>query len=168
MTTTTKNHHFLPSGFFPKSNQYSVLVIDDMPVNRVLLSKILCGAGYKVVEADSGEQGLEMIKSGHITPDVIVTDVEMPEMDGITFTEMVRNLPGRIGRVPVIVASGNPDPDMELDAYDAGADVFLCKPFNLRELREEVADAIKLEQSFRLPKSRLSGNINELRTRLSP
>lgn len=166
---TTKTHHFLPGHLYPKTNQYVVLVIDDMQVNRILLSKVFTNSGYGVAEADSAEAAIEMISAGLIRPDVIVTDVEMPGMDGIALTEMIRTLPGPAGEIPIIVASGNPDSDMEMDAYDAGADVFLTKPFNLNQLRDEVRDAIKGDNNIRVSVRRLHGksDVNCLRTRLS-
>lgn len=168
---TAKTHHFVPRQYFPKSNQFIVLVVDDLPVNRVLLSKILSNAGYKIVESGSGEHALQLIMSGEIRPDVIVTDVEMPEMDGITLTGHIRTLEGKAGRIPIIVASGNPCADMELDAYEAGADSFLCKPFDLKELRDEVAELINNEHNIRNAVRRLKKygkrGINEFRTRLN-
>lgn len=166
---TTKTHHFLPSQLYPKTNQYVVLIVDDMQVNRVLLSKVFISSGYGVAEAESAESAVEMIASGMLKPDVIVTDVEMPGMDGITLTEKIRLLPGEMGSIPIIVASGNPDSDMEMDAYDAGADVFLSKPFNLNQLRNEVRDAIKGDSNIRVSVRRLQGNseVNRLRTKLS-
>lgn len=167
---TTKTHHFLPNHILPKSNQFVVMVIDDMPVNRVLLSKVLSGAGYGIIEAESAEHAIELLVTGAAQPDVIITDVEMPGMDGITLTGKVRQIAGPIGRTPIIVASGNPDADMEMDSYDAGADVFLSKPFNLAQLREEVADAVTGEKNIRVSVRRLkggaTGGVNQLKTRL--
>lgn len=164
-----QNHHFLPTDLFPKSNQYEVLVVDDMAVNRVLLAKILVSSGYKVVEADSAEQAIQMIQRGYTKPNAIITDVEMPEMDGITLTEIIRDLPGGIANIPIIVASGNPDPDMEMDAYDAGADAFMSKPFNLGELRAAVAEAVQHSKNtnFRFKDRTIKREINALRTRLA-
>jgi len=166
---TTKIHHFAPNGLFHKTNQYLVLVVDDMSVNRVLLSKIFTGAGYGVVEAESAESAVAMLAEGVIKPDVIVTDVEMPGMDGIVMTERIRKLNGPAGQIPIIVGSGNPDADMEMDAYDAGANVFMAKPFNLNQLRDEVRDAIKNQSNIRVSVRRLQGQgeINRLRTRLT-
>ncbi len=166
---TTKIHHFAPNHLFQKTNQYIVMLVDDMAVNRVLLSKIFINAGYGVVEAESAEIAVAMLAEGAIKPDVIVTDVEMPGMDGIAMTQQVRQLIGPAGQIPIIVASGNPDTDMEMDAYDAGASVFLSKPFNLNQLRDEVRDAIKNQSNIRVSVKRLQGKgeVNRLRTRLT-
>jgi len=139
----TKTHHFLPNRNHTKTNQFVVMVIDDMPINRVLLNKVFGSAGYAVIEAESAEAGIEMIHAGYTFPDIIVTDVEMPGMDGIEFTRLIRSFGGEVGRIPIVVASGNPDLDMEMDSYDAGADVFLSKPFDIAQLREEVAHALR-------------------------
>ena len=91
-------------------------------------------------------------------------------MSGIALTEEIRHIGGRTGQIPIIVASGNSDPEMEMDAYDAGADVFLTKPFNLGKLRDEVADAIRGERNIRSSARRLNASarsrINQLKTRL--
>ena len=167
---TTKTHHFLPNQVLPKTNQYLVLVIDDMPVNRILLTKIFKSSGYAVVEAAGAEEAITMLKSGQVQPDVIVTDVEMPGMDGIRLTGEIRHLEGAVSNIPIIVASGNPDSRMTMEAFDAGADVFLSKPFNLQELREEVRGVIQGERLRRLalrPGERdRKPEINELRTRM--
>lgn len=146
------------------------MIIDDMPVNRVLLSKVFGAAGYAVIEADSAETAIELILAGYARPDAIVTDVEMPGMDGVSLTREIRDLNGPISQIPIIVASGNPDIDMEMDSYDAGASVFLSKPFNLAQLREEVADALKGEKNIRISVSRLKDrnhDVNQLKTRLN-
>lgn len=165
----TKSHHLLPTHIVPTPNQFVVMIVDDMPVNRVLLSKVLSGAGYSIVEAEDAETAVELIQSGYVKPDLIITDVEMPGTNGIELTRAIRELGGPVEQIPVIVASGNPDPDMEMDAYDAGADVFLVKPFNLNQLRREVADALRANRNIRVSVRRLRNKprANELRTRLS-
>ena len=164
----TKTHHRLPDYLLPRTNQFVVLVIDDMAVTRILLSKVFAASGYAVVE--NGIEAIELLASGTLLPDVIVTDVEMPEMDGITMTEEIRHLRNPAAKVPIIVASGNPDSEMMASAYEVGADVFLAKPFNLKELREEVREVIK-KGSSQVSKNRngRSGRrgANEMRTRLS-
>ena len=167
---TTKTHHLLPEHLLPRTNQFVVLVVDDMAVNRILLSKVFSSAGYAVEEAENGVEAIELVASGTLIPDVIVTDVEMPELDGITMTENIRLLRNAAADIPIIVASGNPDPEMTAAAYEAGADVFMAKPFNLKELREEVKSAVTGRTSRLSPNGIRSGSragVNRLRTRLS-
>jgi len=73
----------------------------------------------------------------------VVTDVEMPVMDGITLVEQIRFLESPVATVPVITASGNADDEMRRKALDSGSDVFLTKPFDLGALRREIASLLK-------------------------
>ncbi len=169
---TTKTHHLLPARYYPRSNQFTILVVDDMVVNRVLLSKVLTASGYAVIEADSGEKAVELLKNVDTVPDLIISDVEMPGMSGLAMTDEIRRLDGTASAIPIIIASGNPDERMELAAYEVGANAFLSKPFDLRELRAEVRASIKgrrLEsgRNSRRRSPRRAVQVNELRTRLS-
>lgn len=127
----------------PPANCFTVLVIDDLPANRVLLGKVLKNAGYAVVEAGDGRAALDLLEKGVVMPDLIVTDIEMPVMDGITFVECIRHLGTPLARVPVIAASGNADEMMRRGALAAGCDVFLTKPFDLAALSREIGSLIK-------------------------
>lgn len=127
----------------PPANCYTVLVIDDLLPNRVLLGKVLKMAGYAVVEAADGAAALSLLSEGQVVPDLIVTDIEMPGLDGIAVIERLRKMEGAVAAVPVIAASGNADPAMELRAQTAGCDRFLAKPFDLAFLRREIATLLK-------------------------
>lgn len=127
----------------PPANCFTVLVIDDMLPNRVLLGKVLKSAGYAVVEATNGTEALALLQDQGLVPDVIVTDIEMPGMDGITFVDRVRHLDPPCAQIPVIAASGNADEMMRRDALSVGCDVFLTKPFDLNVLRREIAGLIR-------------------------
>jgi two-component system response regulator AtoC len=83
-------------------------VIDDEPGIRNLLDTLLRRKGYDVVIADGGQKGLELFRQEY--PDVIVLDLKMPEMDGVTVLQQIRNLkPGQ----PVIILTGAGTPEME-------------------------------------------------------
>jgi CheY-like chemotaxis protein len=139
---TPQPHHSIPAAL-PPANCFTVLVIDDLLPNRVLLRKILRNAGYAVVEAGDGAEALRLLRDGLAFPDLVVTDIEMPEMDGISFVGELRRLEGAIARVPVIAASGNADDAMRQEALEAGADLFLTKPFDLAALRREIGARIQ-------------------------
>jgi len=127
----------------PPANCFTVLVIDDMLPNRVLLGKVLKSSGYAVLEATDGIEALALLQERGLMPDLIVTDIEMPGMDGITLVGNLRRLDLPVARIPVIAASGNPDETMRRDALAAGCDLFLTKPFDLNVLRREIAGLIK-------------------------
>ena len=126
----------------PPANCFSVLVIDDMLPNRVLLGKVLKASGYAVIDAKDGEEALALLREGGLLPDLIVTDIEMPGLDGISLVERIRSSGLPVSNVPVIAASGNADEMMRRNALAAGCDVFLTKPFDLNLLRREIAALI--------------------------
>lgn len=165
---TTQPHHSIPA-MVPPANCFTVLVIDDMLANRVLLRKILKGAGYAVLEATNGIEALDLLRSQSLTPDLIVTDIEMPVMDGITMVEQIRYLEVAAARVPIIAASGNADEGMRREALAAGADIFMTKPFDIAALRREIANLIKNRRQAAVPRSAanvLSSPANRLDSRL--
>ena len=134
----THTHHSIPQ-VLPPANCFTVLVIDDMQANRILLGKFLKSAGYAVFEASNGIEALELIRATAIKPDLVITDVEMPVMDGITMIEQVRYLESPLAGVPIITASGNADEEMRSRAFEAGTDVFMTKPFDLKALKKQIA-----------------------------
>tara|TARA_R110002096_G_scaffold350689_1_gene543932 strand:- start:840 stop:1355 length:516 start_codon:yes stop_codon:yes gene_type:complete len=153
---TPHPHHSIPPQL-PPANCFTVLVIDDLPQNRVLLRKFLKTAGYAVIEATNGIEALDILRRKHVRPDLIVTDIEMPVMDGITLVEQIRYLDDTIATIPIIAASGNADEEMRHRALRAGSDQFMTKPFDLGELRREMATLLKLRrQSVPIRNSKLS------------
>jgi two-component system chemotaxis response regulator CheY len=139
---TPQPHHSIPA-MVPPANCFTVLVIDDLLPNRALLGKVLKGAGYAVLEATNGIEALELLRDRSLVPDLIVTDIEMPVMDGITLVEQIRCLELPVAGVPIIAASGNADDQMRGEAIAAGCDLFLTKPFDLMVLCREIAALIK-------------------------
>jgi CheY-like chemotaxis protein len=119
------------------------MVIDDMLQNRILLGKFLKAAGYIIHEATNGIEALDLMLKQHLRPDLIVTDIEMPGMDGITLIEQVRCLDNPISKIPIIAASGNATDEMQRQAINAGTDRFMTKPFDLVSLRKEIASLLK-------------------------
>jgi len=139
---TPQRHHTLPVEV-PPANRFTVMVIDDLPANRTLLSKVLQASGYSVVDASNGIEALDQLMSKGVRPDLIITDVEMPVMDGITMVQQIRHLENSVADVPIITASGNPDAEMERQAIEAGSDSFMTKPFDLRQLRREIGSLLR-------------------------
>lgn len=137
-----QTHHSIPA-VVPPANCFSVLVVDDMLPNRALLGKVLKSAGYAVLEATNGIEALELLRDSPLVPDLIVTDIEMPMMDGIALVERIRSLDPPVSGVPIIAASGNADDRMRGEAIAAGCDLFLTKPFDLMVLCREIASLIK-------------------------
>lgn len=103
------------------------LVVDDDPVMRLLVRAALEGSGWRVEEAENGQDALSAFQRLH--PDVILLDVMMPEMDGFTACAALRKLPEG-EHTPVLIMTGLDDYNSITQAYDAGATDFLTKPLN--------------------------------------
>jgi hypothetical protein len=109
-----------------------ILVVDDVPVNRQLAAAMLGKAGHLVEVAADGRDAVEMIKSADY--DLVLMDVQMPHMNGVAATAVIRGLPGRKSTVPIIAMTANAmDGDREA-LIAAGMDDYLSKPFSLVQL----------------------------------
>jgi C4-dicarboxylate-specific signal transduction histidine kinase len=108
-----------------------ILVVDDDPVNRVLLDAVLSPEGYRVTEADSGEQALARLAEGGV--DLVLLDMMMPGIDGAETCARLRQLPG-CRTLPVVFITAYGDRQARLRAKEAGADEFLTKPLDEAEL----------------------------------
>lgn len=113
----------------------TVVVIDDDPTIRLLLTAGLSRQGYRVVEAPNGVAGLEAFRRE--CPDVMLVDVRMPGMDGYAVAEAVRKLPGG-ATLPVVMLTGSDDAETERLARQAGATAVMSKPFALLTLVERL------------------------------
>ena len=109
-----------------------VLTVDDSRTMRDMLRHALSEAGYRVVQAVDGIHGLEVLADGE-TPDVIVTDINMPRMDGFGFIEGVRRS-DRHRATPILVLTTESDAEKKTRARQAGATGWIVKPFNPAKL----------------------------------
>jgi CheY-like chemotaxis protein len=115
-----------------QSSVGTILVIDDEPALRSVLSTMLEVFGYSVVEAGSATFALSLLEE--IKPDLILTDVMMPDMDGLTLIRRMRSEPSW-SDIPVLVISAKTTPDDRMAAEMAGASGFLAKPFSAADLK---------------------------------
>lgn len=105
----------------------TVLTVDDSRAMRDMLRHSLLAAGFRVLQAEDGVHGMEVLETE--TPDVIVTDINMPRMDGFGFIEAVRN--HELCRsMPVLVLTTEVDVDKKNRARTAGATGWIVKPFD--------------------------------------
>jgi two-component system KDP operon response regulator KdpE len=105
-----------------------ILVVDDERQIIRMLRASLQSSGYEVLTASNGLEGLERFETGR--PDLIITDLAMPEMNGLELTQAVR----RSDQTPIIVLSVRDTDVMKVKALDEGADDYLTKPFSMPEL----------------------------------
>lgn len=104
----------------------SILAVDDSPSLRIAIRIALSGAGYSVTEAGDGREGLQKAASARF--DMIVTDLNMPVMDGLTMIRELRRSPQHSG-TPIIFLTTESDSEVKQQAKAAGATGWLVKPF---------------------------------------
>jgi len=115
-----------------------VLVIDDEPGIRDLLDTLLSRKGYDVVLADSGQKGLEVFRRARA--DVVVLDLKMPGMDGLTVLQQIRHLhPTQ----PVIILTGAGNPESEQRVRELGVTEYVEKQFSLHLLGDALKRLLK-------------------------
>ena len=113
----------------------SILVTDDDPVNRMLLSKLVEREGHRVTEAENGRQACEILESQLI--DVVLCDIEMPELDGYGVLERMRQDP-KLNGIPVIMISAVDEIESVVRCIELGADDYMPKPANRTLLRARI------------------------------
>lgn len=120
-----------------------ILIVDDEPLNLTTMEAFLAGEGY---ELSFAENGIDACARAEIeSPDLILLDVMMPEMDGFAVTRRIRADP-RIGRVPIILVTALDDVASRLEGLRAGADDFLTKPCRREEIRARVRTVASLNR----------------------
>ncbi len=118
---------------------WSVLVVDDEPLTRNLLRLMLEPAGYRVSGAGDGVEALAKAKELH--PDIIILDVMMPAMDGITVCKTIRD-DQEIAGLPIIMLSGKVHRDAVQEGLEAGANRYLAKPMSRTGLLQEMREVL--------------------------
>ncbi|MEO8798479.1 MAG: response regulator, partial [Polyangiaceae bacterium] len=118
-----------------------VLIVDDEPNLRKILSAQLSRDGYDVLTAEDGEQGLQMLKDHHI--DLVITDLKMPKVDGMG---LLREALREDSELPIVMITAHGTVDTAVEALKIGAFDYLTKPFDKDEVRQVVAKALKARQ----------------------
>ena len=109
-----------------------ILVVDDEPQITRVLRTSLSAQGYDIRVANSGEMALEIMKDW--SPNLIITDLSMPSIDGVQLCRAVR----AVSRIPILVLSVRDKERQKVEALDAGADDYVTKPFGMNELLARV------------------------------
>ncbi|MCF8473863.1 MAG: response regulator [Emcibacter sp.] len=113
----------------------TALTIDDSKTMRDMVSFTLKNAGFMVTEAENGQLGLDKINGSSF--DVIITDVNMPVMDGITFTREARKR-SEAKTTPILILTTESGADIKNEGRNAGATGWIVKPFNPEKLLQVV------------------------------
>ncbi len=109
-----------------------VMVVDDEPDIRMVLSKMLRKRGYEVELCESAEEALELLSTGKL-PDVIIMDLMMPGMSGIEACRTIKS-DDRLSGIPVIILTVMSEPEAKQESREAGADAHVDKPINMAKL----------------------------------
>jgi two-component system chemotaxis response regulator CheY len=128
---------------------HKVLIVEDCPTMQDLIATTLTILEISdVIKADNGKEGLIQFSENYV--DLIITDLEMPEMNGYEFIEKIREIDSQI---PIIVCSANRDRrDIEL-AHSKGADAYIKKPFGINDFKKRVDSLLLDKDIFASPES---------------
>src|SRR5512135_3164228 len=117
--------------------KHNILVVDDEPQITRVLKTALSSRGYSIRTAADGDEAVQTMKAWQ--PDLLITDLRMPNMDGLELCRHVRSK----SLMPIIVLSVRGEEQTKVEALDAGADDYVTKPFNMNELLARVRAAIR-------------------------
>lgn len=123
------------------ASEYTVLIVDDVPTNVMLVQAILRKEGYTLLTADSGAKALQIV--GSKRPNLILLDIMMPEMDGYEVLQHLKSNPDT-NDIPVIIMSALSDMQSIVKGYQLGATEYVTKPFQREELVKRVAHRYEL------------------------
>lgn len=119
----------------------NILYVEDNFENRILIKRVLEAEGYTVIEADTGQAGLDSVKKSK--PDLILMDINLPDIDGYEVTGRLRKMP-KIGKtVPIIALTANALAGDRQKAISAGCDGYIPKPVDIDALPDQVAEFLQ-------------------------
>ena len=113
----------------------TILYIEDNPDNRLLVKRILLADDYTLLEAKDAVEALKILKDAH--PDLILMDINMPEMDGYTLTAKIKSMPG-FEHTPILALTANVMRGDKEKTLEAGCDGYIQKPLDIDQLTREI------------------------------
>src|SRR3990170_528980 len=132
-----RKFHYHGNGVKPQ-----ILMVDDEVDYLTLLKLKLVNEGFGVIVTDNGADALALMEKDR--PDLVIADVLMPEMDGIAMYRRMREIPG-VGDTPLLFLSGKDDTNLKVEALHLGAEDYLVKPVDLKELAARIRNIIRRE-----------------------
>jgi DNA-binding NtrC family response regulator len=124
----------------------SILVVDDELLIRDLLYDFFLGQGWQVSIAENGEKALEILRTKEI--DLVLADIKMPQMDGLTLTSEVKE---SFPDIPVVLMTGYPSVESAVAALRSKAADYVTKPFNINQLFKLIDAKVKEKHSQQIP-----------------
>jgi signal transduction histidine kinase/DNA-binding NarL/FixJ family response regulator len=138
-----------------QGNPRTILIVDDRWENRAVLQNLLEPLGFTILEAVNGKEGLTQIASSH--PDLVITDLAMPVMDGFNMLHQLRQQP-EFQNLPVIVSSASVFEIDQDKSIAAGGNAFLAKPVQAEMLLEKLQEQLQLEWIYDTENSLITDN----------
>ncbi|MBU7575073.1 MAG: response regulator [Hydrogenophaga sp.] len=133
----------------PSLKGHTVLIVDDIWFNRSVARTVTASLGMTVLEAEHGQQALDMLQGGAM-PDIVLMDMSMPGLDGMSTTRRLRALPGAAGRVPVLALTADDSADVLAEAREAGMQGVLGKPIDVDALTTALRTSLNQTSSHSL------------------
>ena len=121
-----------------------ILIIEDQEDNRAILRDLLSGAGFELIEAVNGEEGVKLAQSER--PDLILMDIQLPIIDGYEATRQIRAIDD-LKSIPIIAVTSYALSGDEAKTRDAGCNGYVAKPFSPRQLLAKVRELLPGEKS---------------------
>lgn len=137
-----------------------VLVIDDDPGILKLVERALGSRGYEILTANNGTEGLNQIQAER--PDIIILDKVMPDIDGFEVARRLRRDPS-FAHIPIVILTGASKLGDKLDAFNAGADDYLTKPFEVDELAARLAALLRRAEAFKAAQTQSLATVDTAR-----
>jgi len=138
-------NHSAPDDTIPRIERIAgtaqVLVVEDEPMNMMLISEVLRKMGIEVIKAGNGEEALEVLTQQ--TPSLIFMDINMPIMDGFITTQMIRRLPDERKDIPVIALTADAMKEDREKCLEVGMNDYISKPFRLEEIELALKNYLK-------------------------
>jgi two-component system cell cycle response regulator DivK len=117
-----------------------ILYVEDYADNRLLIRRVLMAEGYDVIEAENGQQALKLALDN--PPDLILMDINLPEVDGYTLTARIRSTP-RLANIPVVALTANVMKGDRERVLEAGCDGYIQKPVDIDQLPWQISKYLR-------------------------
>ena len=124
----------------------TILVVDDEPISRFYLCDALTAVGLRVIEAASGSEGLTFAQAYH--PQAVITDIVMPDMDGLELIRRLRQTPG-LSSMTILAVSASAYAEDEQACREAGSQAFLSKPISIEQLYHQLHELLGIKWVYR-------------------
>ena len=150
----TPAREVLSSGAGRQFRQFRILIVDDdHEIADYIINEL--GNRYKFNHAPNGKEGLKMLLTDNY--DLVISDVMMPEMDGITMLKRIKDNP-QVSQIPVIMLTSKAEVEHKLEGLKSGADAYIAKPFNMEELHIQIDNLI---DNVRRLRGKFSGAVKQ-------